>query len=338
MRNVSFKSQLSSIFRRREFGLFIVIAVIMLAVGLRNPIFFTMENWKDMLMYTSILAFISIGQMITITTGGIDLSVGSVLALSGMSVGLLMKEYEWLHPIVLILIGAAIGFICGFLNGYIIGKGKVHPLITTIATLSIYRGLVVIVSRSEWIVYSDITDSFKLIARGKILGINNLIFTALFISIIFYYFLRHTRKGREIYAYGGNKEAARFVGINSERINYLVYTISGTLAGLGGVLWVSRVLTAQAPTALGYEMLTVAACVIGGASIFGGVGTVIGVLLGSLMVGIIVNSLELIGIIDFWKLSVQGFVILLAVMFDAILSHRIKEQLRRQRRIFNAKR
>jgi rhamnose transport system permease protein len=119
-------------------------------------------------------------------------------------------------------------------------------------------------------------------------------------------------------------------------INILVYAISGLLAGFGGVLWVSRVHTAQANTALGYEMQTIAACVIGGVSIFGGVGSVVGVLLGTLLFGIILNALELIGIVDFWKLSVQGFVILLAVIFDAILSHRVMEQMRKRRRIFDA--
>jgi len=329
------KSQLSTIYRRREFDVFIVIVIVMVVVGLRNPTFFTKENWKDMLMYVSILAFISIGQMMTIITGGIDLSVGSVLALSGMSVGMIMREYAFLHPIILILTGTIIGLSCGFLNGLLIGKGRIHPLITTLATMSIYRGLVVVVSRSLWVAYGDITPGFRLIARGNTLGINNLMFSALIIAIVSYYFLNHTRKGREIYAYGDHQEAAKFVGINGANINMLVFSISGMLAGFGGVLWVSRVHTAQANTALGYEMQTIASCVIGGVSIFGGVGNVIGVLLGTLLFGVILNSLELIGIVDFYKLSAQGFIILVAVIFDAIISHRVAEQMRKQRRIFN---
>jgi rhamnose transport system permease protein len=331
------KSQLAAVYRRREFGVFMVVIIFMIIVGLRNPTFFTRDNWKDMLMYVSILAFISIGQMITIITGGIDLSVGSVLALSGNAVGIIMREYPVVHPVVLVFIGLMIGLGCGLINGVIIGKGKVPPLITTLATLSIYRGLVVVVSRSRWVVYSEITDGFKLIARGKILGVNNLMFVAMVIALVAYYFLNYTRKGREIYAYGDHHEAAKFVGIKGDNINMLVYSISGMLAGLGGVLWVSRVLTAQANTAIGYEMQTVASCVIGGVSIFGGVGSVMGVLLGTLLFGVILNSLELIGIVDFWKLSVQGFVILIAVIFDAILSHRVTEQMRKQRRVFNVK-
>jgi rhamnose transport system permease protein len=336
MNDMRLKSRLKEIVRKREFGIFLIIIVVMVVVGFRNPTFFTKDNWKDMLMYASILAFISIGQMMTIVTGGIDLSVGSVVALSGMSVGIIMREYPVLHPVVLILLGTIFGLGCGLVNGLLIGKGKIHPLITTLATMSIYRGLVVVVSRSRWVVYGDITDGFRMIARGNILGINNLMFAALVVAIIAYYFLNHTRKGREVYAFGDHKEAAKFVGINGVNISILVYAVSGLLAGFGGVLWVSRVHTAQANTALGYEMQTIAACVIGGVSIFGGVGSVVGVLLGTLMFGIILNALELIGIVDFWKLSVQGFVILLAVMFDAILSHRVMEQMRKQRRIFDA--
>ncbi len=336
MNDMRLKSRLKDMVRRREFGIFLIIIVVMVVVGFRNPTFFTRDNWKDMLMYASILAFISIGQMMTIVTGGIDLSVGSVVALSGMSVGIIMREYPVLHPLVLILLGTIFGLGCGLVNGLLIGKGKIHPLITTLATMSIYRGLVVVVSRSRWVVYGDITDGFRMIARGNILGINNLMFAALVIAIIAYYFLNHTRKGREVYAFGDHKEAAKFVGINGVNISILVYAVSGLLAGFGGVLWVSRVHTAQANTALGYEMQTIAACVIGGVSIFGGVGSVVGVLLGTLMFGIILNALELIGIVDFWKLSVQGFVILLAVIFDAILSHRVMEQMRKQRRIFDA--
>jgi rhamnose transport system permease protein len=329
------KNQLSTIYRRREFDVFIVIVIVMVLVGVRNPTFFTLDNWKDMLMYVSILAFISIGQMMTIITGGIDLSVGSVLALSGMSVGMIMRGNSFLHPVILILIGTIIGLGCGLLNGLLIGKGRVHPLITTLATMSIYRGLVVVVSRSLWVAYGDITPGFRMIARGNTIGINNLMFSALIISIVSYYFLNHTRKGREVYAFGDNQEAAKFVGINGANINMLVFSISGMLAGFGGVLWVSRVNTAQANTALGYEMQTIASCVIGGVSIFGGVGNVIGLLLGTLLFGVILNSLELIGIVDFYKLSAQGFIILVAVIFDAIISHRVAERIRKERRVFS---
>lgn len=335
IKNRVFKNWMLSIIRKREFAISIVVLVVIILVGLRNPAFFTKDNWKDLLMYGSILAFISIGQMVTMVTGGIDLSVGSILALSGMSVGIIMRENPSFHPIVLVAIGALIGLGCGLCNGFLTGKGKIPPLITTLSTMSVFRGLVVVVSRSRWIVYGDITEGFRQIARGNILGINNLMFTAIIISIIFFYILNHTVKGREIFAYGDHKEAAKFVGINGARIDILVFLISGLLAGLGGVLWISRVNTAQANTAIGYEMQTIAACVIGGVSIYGGVGSIPGVLLGTLLFSVILNALELIGIVDFWKMSMQGLVILIAVIFDAVIAQRTAEQIRKNRRTFN---
>jgi rhamnose transport system permease protein len=335
MENREYRVRLAELARRREFGILIVIVVVMTIVGLRNPTFFTRDNWRDLLMYSSILAFISIGQMMTIATGGIDLSVGSVVALSGMSVGMIMRENPALHPVLLILLGTLLGLGCGLANGLLIGKGKIHPLITTLATMSIYRGLVVVVSGSRWVVYGDITEGFRMIARGSILGVNNLMFAAILIAVAAYYFLNHTRTGREIFAYGNNQEAAKFAGISGTKISILVYALSGMLAGFGGVLWVSRVHTAQANTALGYEMQTIAACVIGGVSVFGGVGSVVGVLAGTLLFGVILNALELIGIVDFWKLSVQGLIILVAVIFDAVLSHRVAERMRKRRRVFD---
>jgi rhamnose transport system permease protein len=335
MENREYRVRLAELARRREFGILIVIVVVMTIVGLRNPTFFTRDNWRDLRMYSSILAFISIGQMMTIATGGIDLSVGSVVALSGMSVGMIMRENPALHPVVLILLGTLLGLGCGLANGLLIGKGKIHPLITTLATMSIYRGLVVVVSGSRWVVYGDITEGFRMIARGSILGVNNLMFAAILVAVTAYYFLNHTRTGREIFAYGNNQEAAKFAGISGTKISILVYALSGMLAGFGGVLWVSRVHTAQANTALGYEMQTIAACVIGGVSVFGGVGSVVGVLAGTLLFGVILNALELIGIVDFWKLSVQGLIILVAVIFDAVLSHRVAERMRKRRRVFD---
>jgi len=335
MENPRLINTMKEFIRNREFAVTLVITIIILIVGIRNPTFFTLDNWKDILMYVSILALISAGQMMTILSGGIDLSVGSVVALSGMSVGMIMREVPQMPPLLLIIFGTLIGLVCGLINGLLIGKGKVPPLITTLATMSIFRGLVVVVSRSRWIVYGDITEGFRQIARGKILGINHLMFAALVIGILVYYFLNHTRKGREIYAYGDNPEAAKFVGIRASNINILVFSLSGLLAGFGGILWVSRVNTAQASTATGFEMQTIAACVIGGVSILGGIGSVLGVFLGSLLFGIILNSLELIGIVDFWKLSVQGFIILVSLMFDALLTQRTEEKIRKQKRIFD---
>jgi rhamnose transport system permease protein len=277
---------------------------------------------------------VAIGQMIVMLSGGIDLSVASIMAFSGLSVGLLMEQYPWIHPVLLVLLGIAIGFVFGFVNGFIIGKGKVPPIIATLGTLSIYRGLAVLISRGTWVDSWEMTQGFKLIARGTILGINNLIFFAIVLTIIFIYFTGYAKKGREIYAYGSNNEAARFAGINPEKVNYLAFSISGLLAGLGGILYVSRVANAQSYSAQGFEMQTIAVCVIGGVSIFGGIGTLSGVIFGVFLWGVILNAMNVLGVSDFWQLAVQGLIVLIAVIIDTVLLNLNQEQLRRSRRVF----
>jgi rhamnose transport system permease protein len=154
-----------------------------------------------------------------------------------------------------------------------------------------------------------------------------LIFIVIVVSLIFYYFLGYTRTGRQIYAFGSNPDAARFVGIGVEKINFIVYMLSGVLCGLAGVLWVSRYSSAQSDSASGFELITVAACVIGGVFIFGGSGSISGVLLGSLMLGIVTNALNLIRVSPFWKLAIQGLIILIAVVADTIISRRFAKAL-----------
>jgi rhamnose transport system permease protein len=191
--------------------------------------------------------------------------------------------------------------------------------------LSIYRGLVLIVSKGDWVDAYRLPKSFPQITRLPIFGVPALIIYALIIAIVFYYFLRYTRTGRQIYAVGSNPPAARLAGIRADRIVLLVFVISGTLAGLGGVLWASRFAAVANDTGTGFELQTVAACVIGGVNIFGGSGTVPGVLLGSLLLGIIVNALTITGISPFWRLTVQGLIILLAVVADAMIARRLQE-------------
>ena len=330
---MKFLNEIKNIYKRREFVIIIFILLVSLISGLKNPTFFSPNNWIDLGKANSILLIVALGQMIVITTGGIDLSVSSVVALSGMVVAMIMAKNNQIPLIVLALIGMAVGLFCGFINGLIIGKGKVPPLITTLGTLAIYRGMAVVISKSQWVTSNQMTDSFRKIARGATLGINNLIFLAIIFSIIFFYFMGYTRIGREMYAYGGNKEAAKFAGISSERTNYIAFSISGAIAGIAGLLWVSRFDLALPLAAKGFELLTIAACVVGGASVFGGIGTVLGTVLGAILLGVILNALELVGVGDLYKNGIYGFVILLAVLFDAVILKRVSENLRRNRRL-----
>jgi len=201
-------------------------------------------------------------------------------------------------------------------NGIIITFGNVPPIIATLGTLSIFRGLIFFYSQGTWINSFEFPDNFKRLSKGTPLGLPNMVIIAIIVAVIVYYFLNHTRTGREIFAVGSNEEAAKFAGIRKQRIIFLVYVLSGILSGLAAVLWISRFESAQTNTALGFELQTVAASVVGGVSISGGVGTVPGVLLGALLLGIIQNALTLIRISPFWQLAAQGFLILIAVISD----------------------
>lgn len=312
-------SLLLTIARLREVGISIFILVLVMVVTLRNPSFLTVNNFKDILLNISILAIVALAQMIVILTKGIDLSVSSMIGLVAMMVAFVVKQNPGLPVVLAVLLGMALGAVLGAFNGLIITFGKVPPIIATLGTLSVYRGLVFFYSQGSWINSFELPDSFKLLAKGTPLGLPNLIIFAIVVSVIVYYFLNYTRTGRDIYAVGSNPDAAQFVGIRTQRIIFLVYLLSGIACGLAAVLWASRYESAQTNTALGFELQTVAAAVVGGVSISGGVGTVPGVLLGALLLGIIENSLILIHISPFWQLAAQGMLILIAVVIDNLI-------------------
>jgi rhamnose transport system permease protein len=221
-------------------------------------------------------------------------------------------------------LGMALGAALGSLNGLVIAAGGVPPIIATLGTLSIYRGLIFLYSQGTWINAFEMPPSFRQLAKGTPLGAPNLILFAIGVAAAVYYFLRYTRTGRDIYAVGSNPDAARFAGIRTQRIIFLVYMISGLLCGLAGVLWASRFEAAQTNTALGFELQTVAAPVVGGVNIFGGSGSVLGVVLGAFLLGIINNALTLVRISPFWQLAAQGLLILLAVVVDSAIVRRLQ--------------
>jgi rhamnose transport system permease protein len=224
-----------------------------------------------------------------------------------------------------------LGSILGAITGLIVSKGKVFPIIATLSMMYVYRGITFIISGGKWINAYEMPDSFKTMATGRLLGFSNLIAIAIVVYLVFYFFVNHTRTGREIYAVGSNIEAARIIGINTGFIIWLVYTLSGALYGLAGVMWVARYASAQNDTASGFVMTIVAACVLGGVSISGGVGTISGVLLGSIMIGIINNALPMIRVSPFWKMALQGLIILVAVLVNILITRNAEKAQLKQR-------
>jgi len=310
--------------RFREAGISVFILILVVAVTLRAPSFLTIDNFEDILLNISILAIVAMAQTMVIITHGIDLSVSSMIGLVAMMVAFVVKQNPEISIVLVIMLGMTLGAVLGTFNGLVITFGKVPPIIATLGTLSIYRGLVFYYSQGTWINSFELPKSFKLLSKGTPLGLPNMVIIAIVVAVIVYYFLNYTRTGRDIFAVGSNPDAAQFAGIRKQRITFLVYLISGLLCGLAAVLWASRFESAQTNTGLGFELQSVAASVVGGVSISGGVGTVPGVLLGALLLGIIQNSLTLIRISPFWQLAAQGLLILIAVISDKWILSRVE--------------
>jgi len=319
--------------RRREFSLFILTLLLLLAVSLRAPNFFQLGNLYDIANDTSILIMVAIGQMMVIITGGIDLSVASGIALSGMSVAMLNQYYPNIPIFVIILISLAIGFLLGSFNGILVSMAGIPPIITTLGTMSIYRGFVFVLSSGEWVSAHEMTERFRELPRGSLFGMTNLILAAVLMVLIFAVFLHLSRTGREIYGVGGNKVAAQYVGISLKKIHYLVFVLSGIIVGLSGLFWVSRYASAQNETAFGFELQTIAACVIGGVSIMGGTGTILGVVLGAMFLGIVNNALTVINLSPFYQMAIQGFVILVAIVANTLVDRRNQLAMLRKRKL-----
>lgn len=321
----------------REVGIVIFLIVVMLVISLRSPVFLTPDNLYDIALDSAILAIVAVGEMMVILTGGIDISLGSGIGLSGMLVALVIKDYWGIPPLVAVLMGTCIGACLGAFNGLLVVKWKIPPVITTLGTMSLFRGATFIINyalnKGKWIGADQYSMPFKAFARGHFLYIPNLVLITIIVYATFYYFLNHTMTGRKIYAVGGNPEGARFVGINVEKITFLPYLFTGMLVGTGGVLWVSRYTSAQTDSAQGFEFMAITAVVLGGVNINGGSGSIFGVLLGSLLIGVINNALNLVRISPFWKLAINGFIILLAVITDKLISRRINEILLERRKI-----
>ena len=265
----------------REFSLIIVMIVISIFVQVRSGgNFFTAENISDMLAETAVLTRISTSRAPGVT-GGIDLSIGAVMALGAMVGTTLLKNNQSLPNIVIVLAAIGVGIVCGFINGTLVSKLKILPIIATLGMMNIFRGVTYLVANGSWVKQQEMGSNFLSLATGKFLGINNLIVIAVIVYIIAAFFTTQTRTGRKIYAVGNSEESARVSGIKTDRTLIMVYTILGAIAGLGGILYVCKYGVAQGETCTGYEMNVIAACVLGGVSINGGTGRVQGVLLGA---------------------------------------------------------
>ncbi|TDL92617.1 ABC transporter permease [Vibrio vulnificus] len=318
------KSILANLSKFRELGLLGFIVVISIVVQLRNSNFLTVENITDMLTNTAILSILAVGMMLVLVTRGIDLSIGATIALSGMVVAQFVSNNPGLNPLLAILLGMVIGIICGGIIGCLVSKLGILPIIATLAAMYIFRGLTFTVSDGKWISSYQMPENFLSIGTGSFLGIRYLIIIAIFIYVVSYYFINHSRTGRQIYAVGSNPDSAKVSGISETKILLLVYSVMGGLAGLSGVLWVSKFASAQGDTASGYELSVIAACILGGVSIAGGSGKLSGVILGAFLLGILDNALPLLNVSPFWQTGIEGSIILFAVIVNTLVKRSVE--------------
>lgn len=319
--------------RYRELGLLVFIVVLCAVIQVRNPGFLTIENIADLLANTAILGILSVGMMMVILTGGIDLSIGATIALSGMVSALTVTALPGIPPIVSILEGMLVGLAVGSLIGILVARFDVLPIIATLGIMNVVRGVTYLVSKGAWVSSYQMSEGFRSISSGKILGVNNLVALAIVVYAAFGYFLNQTRMGRRVYAVGSNPEAADVSGIPRRNIVAFVYSVMGALSGLAGVLWVSKFASAQGDTAGGYEMNVIAAAVLGGVSIAGGSGKVSGLFLGTILLGILNNALPLVNVSPFWQQAIQGLIILAAILTNVLVKRSGQHQALRKRAI-----
>ncbi len=317
----------------RELGLLVFIVILCAIFQIRNHNFLTLSNIRDLLADTAILGILSVGMMMVLLTGGIDLSIGATLALAGMVSALTVFAIPTISPVLSLLEGIAVGVAAGALIGLLISRFNVLPIIATLGFMNILRGITYVVSGGAWVSSYQMSDGFKSLASGTVLGVRGLVLIAVVIFVIFAYFITQTRTGRQIYAVGSNAAAADISGIPRRRIILLVYVIMGGLAGLAGVLWVAKFASAQGDTATGYELSVIAATVLGGVSISGGSGKVSGLILGTILLGILNNALPLINVSPFWQQAIQGVVILAAVLTNVIVKRNNQRMALRRRAI-----
>lgn len=318
----------------REWSLIIVMIVIGVFVQIRSGgKFLAVENIGDLFTETAILAILAVGMMMVIITTGIDLSIGAVMALAGMVGTSILKENLSLHPAIIIAISTGIGLLCGFINGILVSKFKILPIIATLGTMNIFRGITYLIANGSWVLQGDMSKEFLGVATGDVFGINNLIIMALVVYVLGYIFLNYTRSGRQIYAVGNSEESAKVSGIKTDRVLVSAYTIMGAIAGFAGILYVCKFAAAQGETATGYEMNVIAACVLGGVSIAGGTGKVQGVLLGALLLGILNNAMPLIQVSTFWQEAIRGLIILMSIVANALIQRNVRMKALRRRNI-----
>ncbi|WP_413530813.1 ABC transporter permease [Rahnella inusitata] len=307
---------IKNLLKYRELLLAVVIVLMVFGVGARSPEFIGVGNLLEMFNDTSILIILALGQMMVLLTKGIDLSMAANLALTGMIVALINFHHPDVPVWALVVLATVLGLVMGAINGLLVWKIGIPPIVVTLGTMSIYRGIIFLLSNGGWINAHQMSPDFLSLPRATFIGLPLLGWCGIAALILVAYFLRYSRTGRALYTAGGNATAAYYTGINAGKMQFISFCLSGALAGFCGYLWISRFAVAYVDVANGFELQIVAACVIGGISTMGGIGSVVGCLLGALFLGVINNALPVIEVSPFWQMAISGGVIVIAVILN----------------------
>ena len=308
------KEWIARVARQREFMIFVIVVAVTVVMTFSSPHFLTTGNILALLLGLSIEAIVVVAMTNLMVSGGFDMSVGSVLAFTSAATAMFLRMGM---PILLaVFIGLAFGAIIGLINGFFVAKVGLNPFVTTLSGLSIYRGLTLIITGGQNI--ASLPRAFRAIGQTRFFGVQTPIIIALSLILIGEILLRNSRFFRQVYYIGGNEKAARLSGIRVDRMKMLSYVLTGLFAAMAGVVMTSRLGAASVTAGTGMELRVITAVIIGGASLQGGEGSVLGSFLGILLMGLILNAMNLLGVSVYWQTFVVGATLLTAVVIDQL--------------------
>lgn len=305
-----------SLLKSREALLGGAILVLLVLIASRFPGFVAPDNLVRVFTDTSPLLILALGQTVVILTRCIDLSVAANLALTGMVCAMLNAALPGVPVAVILVVAVALGAVMGMVNGLLVWTLSIPSIVVTLGTMTIYRGIIFLISNGAWVNAHEMSDAFTGFPRASILGMPVLAWFGILAAVGMMVMISRTPLGRAFYAVGGNPHAAVYTGISVGKTQFWAFTLSGALAGLCGYLWVARYAVAYVDIAGGFELEVVAACVIGGISIAGGAGTILGTILGALFLGIVKNALPVVDVSPFWQMAISGTAIIVAVTLN----------------------
>lgn len=297
-----------------KYGIYIAFAILFIILSISSDSFLTSTNIINIFRQVSIIGIVAVGMSFVIITGGIDLSVGSIMALSAVVASSFAKADSSYSLFIPIIIGITVGLACGLINGVLVAKWKVAPFIATLGMMTAARGLAMVYTQGRPVI--GLSNSYNNIGSGSVLGVPIPIIAFLIIIIIGIFILNFTVFGRHVFATGGNEQSAKLSGIRVNSVKIGVYVIAGLLSGIGGMILSSRIMSGSPVLGQGYELDAIAAVVIGGTSLFGGVGSIIGTLIGVLIIGVMNNGLDLMNVSSYYQQILKGAIIVIAVLLD----------------------